>query len=177
MGDANTRVGLFLLAVGLLGCGGSINGNSGNHPTPPAACATLNACDCMAAGGRCTMRTEPCWCPSECSPQIACICGGGQFLACEDNPVVAACTSQLVAVQTKCASQPFVQYIGDLCTSAANPSCVSACLANLATGGSCTEIDCGFCPVCDCAQPATSSPFAACLAACAPRPPLGLETH
>jgi hypothetical protein len=122
-------------------------------------------------------RTEACWCPSECNPQIACVCGGGQFLGCEDKVVVAACTTQLAAVQAKCANQSFVQYIGDLCTAARNPSCVSGCLANLATGGSCTEIDCGFCPVCDCAQPVTASPFAACLAGCTPLDPPTLETH
>ena len=177
MANANKRIGLLLLALAVGGCGGSIKGNGPDGSTQPGACATLGACECMAASDRCAARTEACWCPSECNPQIACICGGGQFLGCEDKAVVAACTTQLAAVQAKCASQSFVQYIGDLCTSAGNPSCVSTCLANLATGGSCTEIDCSFCPVCDCAQPATASPFAACLAACASPPPPGLESH
>src|SRR3954453_12871781 len=167
MHATNKRIGLLVAAVSLLGCGGSITGNTGpDGPNQPGACATLGACACMAAGDRCAARTEACWCPSECNLQITCVCGGGRFLACEDRAVVAACTTQLAAVQAKCANQSFVQFIGDLCASAANPTCVTDCLANLATGGSCTEIDCGFCPVCDCAQPTTASPFAACLTAC-----------
>jgi hypothetical protein len=170
-------VGILSLAVAFAACGGSIKGNGPDGATTTIPCGAMGACECMAASDRCAARTEACWCPSECNPQIACVCGGGQFLGCDDKAVVAACTTQLAAVQAKCANQSFVQYISDVCTSAGRPSCVTACLANLATGGSCTEIDCGFCPVCDCAQPAAPSPFAACLAACAPLPPPGLESH
>ena len=136
----------------------------------------MNGCECLAASDRCTPRSEACWCPTECFPggAIECVCGGGRFLACEDSQIAAACASELAAVQTKCAGQPFVQYIGTLCSAATNPDCVAACLAQLNTAGSCTEIDCGFCPVCDCAAPATASPFAQCLASCNPPPPLPL---
>src|SRR4051794_31247692 len=90
MPNANRRLGLALVVLGWLGCGGSLNGGGDGgapHPTPSDAlpgspCTTLSACECMAAGDRCAARTEACWCPSECNPQIACICGGGQFLGC-----------------------------------------------------------------------------------------------
>jgi hypothetical protein len=158
----NRRV-VLLLGLGLMGCDGSTNSPEGST-TPP--CPSLGACECMAASDRCTSRVEACWCPSGCDPQIVCICGGGEFLACEDKPAVGACSSQLAAVETKCASNSFVSFIGELCTSAPDPSCVAGCLADLKSTGSCSEIDCGFCPVCDCAAPARPSPFAACLASC-----------
>jgi hypothetical protein len=160
-----------VVAVALLGCGGSLNGNKGPDGSTGPACSSLSACACMAAGDRCSAVTESCWCPSECDPSIACICGGGRFLACRDRDVVDICTDWLTVVQNKCASQSFVQYIGNLCTSAADPFCVSGCLANLSNTGSCSEIDCSFCPVCDCAPPAAQSPFVSCLAACQPPPP------
>jgi len=126
----------------------------------------------MAASERCVASTEPCWCPSECDPNIACICGGGRFLGCQERTTTTtACSTALAAVQAKCAGQPNVQYIGGLCTltatsiPAASPTCVAQCLSNLATSGSCSEIDCYFCPNCDCAPPAPS-PFRDCLAAC-----------
>ena len=80
---------------------------------------------------------------------------------------IAACTTELTAVLAKCANQPFVQDIDDICATQGNPTCVAACLAKLNATGSCSEIDCSFCPICDCAGPATPSPFAACLQACA----------
>jgi hypothetical protein len=95
------------------------------------------------------------------------VCGGGKFLGCENKAVAGSCASELSAVQAKCAGQPFVQYIANIC---ANPNsasaCVAGCLANLRNTGSCSEIDCGFCTVCDCAGPAGVSPFASCLANC-----------
>jgi hypothetical protein len=174
-------VALFLaLAVAgmaLVGCGSSLNGQDGHdagtdvwHSEP--ACAALDACSCLAASDRCTPRAEACWCPTECGP-IECFCGGGKFLACEDKAVVAACTQELTAAQVKCADQGFVQYIAGLCSSASDPGCIAACLANLNSSGSCSEIDCSFCPVCDCAPAATGSTFASCVAACnTPSPPL-----
>jgi hypothetical protein len=171
------RFGILVVAMGLFGCGGSLKGGSGPDGSTGAACSSLGACACRAASDRCTARTEACWCPSECDPQIACICGGGRFLACEDNMVVASCASELAAVQSKCANQAFVQYIADLCTlpptymAAASPTCIAGCLANLNNTGSCSEIDCSFCPVCDCVGPATPSPFSACLDACRQAPP------
>ena len=160
------RFGILVLAMGLLGCGSSLDGKTG-----PDTCASLGACECMAASNRCTPVAEACWCPSECNPNIACICGGGRFLGCQPNDLVASCAEWLTSVQSQCAGEPFVQYIGDLCTTA-NPICVSSCLANLKNFGQCAEIDCSFCPVCDCAPPAAQSPFAACIAACrAPPPP------
>lgn len=41
-----------------------------------------DACSCYRRP-ECAIVTEPCWCPSECNPQIACVCGGGKFLRCE----------------------------------------------------------------------------------------------
>ena len=163
MRSSRRWVGWVVLAAALVGCGGSIKGNDGGTTTP---CSAMSACECMAASDRCTARTEACWCPSECNPQIACICGGGRFLACDPSDVVAVCTSWLAAVQAKCANQPgsAVADIGDLCTRG-DPICVSGCLANLNTGGSCTEIDCSFCRACDCA-PTDPSPFASCIQGC-----------
>jgi hypothetical protein len=164
------RIGLFLAALGLLaGCGGTIKGNTGpDGSTTTIPCSAMGACECMAAGDRCAPRTEPCWCASECDPQIACICSGGEFLACENRSVITACSNELTAVQAKCAGQPFLQYIASICVNThRDPTCTAACLAKLNTGGACSEIDCSFCPVCDCAAPATPSPFAACLQTCA----------
>ena len=162
------RIGLFLTVLGLLaGCGGSLKGNDPDGSTT-GACASLGACECMAASDRCSARTQACYCPTSCDPNIACICGGGLFLACDDKAVSASCVTALAAVQTKCAGQSFVQYIGGVCSSGSDPTCVAGCLAKLNSTGSCAEIDCGFCPVCDCAAPATPSPFAACLRTCAP---------
>jgi hypothetical protein len=160
-----------VLAIGLLGCGGSLNSNTGPDGSSAGACAPLGACECMAASDRCTLLAEPCWCPSECDPNITCICGGGRSLGCEDKALVGSCTAWLTVVQNKCAGQSFVQHIGDLCTTTANPNCVSFCLANLDNSGQCSEIDCSFCPLCDCAPPAAQSPFATCLASCRPPPP------
>jgi hypothetical protein len=160
-------VGVLSLTIGLAACGGSLHPGSGPDASTTIPCAAMGACECMAASDRCAPRTEACWCPSECNPQIACICGGGQFLACEDRSVVTVCSEWLTAVQSKCAGQPFVQYLDSLCVETrADPICTAGCLANLKDFGSCAEIDCSFCPVCDCAEPATPSPFAACLQAC-----------
>ena len=171
MRNDRKRFGILVVAMALLGCGGSLNSNKGPDGSTTGACSSLGACECMAASDRCTAVTESCWCPSECDPNITCICGGGRFLACQDKDLVAVCADWLTVVQSKCAGQPFVQYIGDLCNSAVNPHCVSGCLANLSNTGSCSEIDCSFCPVCDCAPPAAQSPFATCLASCRPPPP------
>jgi hypothetical protein len=169
------RVGLFVFSVAaaLLGCGGSLKGNSGpDGATTTIPCSAMGACECLAASDRCASRTEPCWCPSECDPQIACICGGGRFLGCENASVISACSNELAAVQAKCAGQAFVQYIGGLCVNTfGDPNCTAACLAKLKSTGSCSEIDCYFCPVCDCAEPTMPSPFRACLQACQPPAP------
>jgi len=140
--------------------GGGTTGAGGSTPTGP--CASLSGCDCLAASDRCTPRSEACWCPTECNGNV-CVCGGGQFLACENK--AGSCASELAAVQTKCAGQSFIQFIGEIC-SGQNATCVAGCLANLKNTGSCSEIDCGFCTVCDCAAPAMPSPFATCLANC-----------
>jgi hypothetical protein len=169
MTTARHQVVVLALATALLGCGGSLTKTSDASTT--AACSSLGACECMASD-RCSPRTEACWCPSECNPLIECVCGGGQFLACEERSVVKVCSDWLAAVQSKCAGQPFVQYIADICVNTnADPICTAGCLANLQNSGSCSEIDCSFCLVCDCAAPATSSPFAACLQACRQPPP------
>lgn len=177
MRNDRKRFGILVLAMGLLGCGGSLNSNKGPDGSTPAACSSLGACACMAASDRCAVQAEACWCPSECDPNIACVCGGGRFLACQDKDVVAICADWLTAVQSQCAGQSFVQYIGDLCSTAANPLCVSSCLANLKNNGSCSEIDCSFCPVCDCAGLTGQSAFASCIAACRPPPHPTSESH
>jgi len=165
-------IGIALLAASLLGCGGSLNTSGKDGSAPTGACATLGACECMATSDRCAARTEACWCPSECNPNIACICGGGRFLGCEDKAVVAACASELAAVQDKCAGQiPDISY---LCNDAVDPNCVSSCLANLKNTGLCSEVDCRFCQLCDCAPPPTTSPFATCIASCSGSQPARL---
>ena len=160
------KIVALVIGLGLAaGCGsGTLGGPDGGGP-PSNGCAALGACGCMAASDRCVSRTEACWCPSECAPEIVCICGGGRFLACEDKaPTTAmACSTELARVQQACAMQPFVNYIGDLC-STRDPTCVAGCLQNL---GSCSNIDCRFCTVCDCAEPIGPNPFAECLASCA----------
>ncbi len=85
----------------------------------------MGACECMAAGDRCAARTEACWCPSECNPEIACICGGGRFLACEDKSVVAVLHDVAGGRAGEVRQPAFVQYVGDLCTSAGTPTCVA----------------------------------------------------
>jgi len=169
----SNRTGPALLVLGLLGCGGSLKGNGPDGSTPSGPCAALGACECYAASDRCVGRTEACWCPSACDPTIDCICGGGRFLACDDKAVFASCTTALAAVQAKCAGQSFVQYIGGVCSSGSDPTCVAGCLANLNSTGSCSEIDCAFCPVCDCGAFTTPNPFRACLATCTPLLPEG----
>lgn len=158
------------MVVGLLGCGSSLKSNTGPDGSTTGACGSRGACECMAASNRCTVLAESCWCPSECDSNIRCVCGGGRFLGCEDKALVGSCAAWLTAVQTKCAGQPFVQYIGDVCTTTGNPNCISSCLANLNSSGQCSEIDCSFCPVCDCAPLAVQSPFATCVASCRPPP-------
>ena len=162
------RIGFLLLAVGLFGCGGSIKGNTGPDGSTTGGCSSLGACECMGASDRCAARTEACWCPDVCGLPIDCICGGGRFLACDDKAVAASCATALAAVQAKCAGQSFVQYIGDVCSSGSDPTCVAGCLAKLNSTGSCSEIDCGFCTLCDCAPSTAPNPFRACLQTCAP---------
>jgi len=170
-------IGLLLVAVAVAGCGGSLGGQMTGQggqggATTTIPCSAMGACECLNASDRCRPLTEDCWCPGECYPggAIDCICGGGRFLACEDSAPVIACGHELRSVQAKCANQSFVQYIGDVCTTRGDPTCVAACLGKLLTTGSCSEIDCRFCPVCDCAVPTVPSPFADCIQACVPPP-------
>ena len=158
---------LLALTVGtLIGCGGGHTG-----PTPSTACAVLDECACYAASDRCTMRTEACWCPSVCDSKIACVCGGGQFLGCEDKAAATACDAEMARVQTLCAGQPFVGEIGSLCAS--NGSCIAGCLAQLSTVDTCAQIDCSFCLACDCLPPSMSSQLHTCVNNCnLPPPPL-----
>src|SRR5688572_13488655 len=115
---------IVALVIGLGLAAGCDSGTLGSGPDgggpPNNGCAALGACGCMAASDRCTARTEACYCPTECNPELACICGGGQFLACEDKAPVTTttyCSSQLARVQQTCAAQPFIGDIGDLCSS------------------------------------------------------------
>src|SRR5215831_11170654 len=155
MASGRMVVALVAAAAGLVGCGGSIKGNGPDGSTQPGACASLGACDCYAAADRCSMQTQSCWCPSECDPNIACVCGGGQFLACVDKPqATTTCDAQLMRVQALCAAQPFIGDIAGVC--AQNATCVAGCLSQLSTVDSCTQIDCSFCLVCDCLSPSPS---------------------
>jgi hypothetical protein len=169
MAMATARTVAIVIGFGLVaGCSGGTlgagadGGQDGSSPNQ-ALCAPLDECGCWAALDRCTPRTEACWCPDRCAA-VACICGGGKFLGCDGKapPATMACGDALAAVQQTCAGLPFVGLIGDLC-SRPNPACVTDCLTRVA---SCAEIDCSFCTFCDCAPPATPSPFAACLASC-----------
>jgi hypothetical protein len=157
------RIGLLVAALGWLACGSSVlQGPDGGTQT--GACASLGECACFAASDRCSARTEACWCPSVCDPSIACICGGGEFLSCETKSAATSCDTELARVQSLCAGKPFVQYIAGLCSSNAN--CVASCLAtNIVNVDSCAQIDCYFCPVCDCAPP-PPSPLRNCLQTC-----------
>ena len=168
------RTGILALAAALIGCGGSLPGTGGpgaggatggTSGPPPLVCAALGACECMSASDRCAARTEACWCPSECNPNIRCICGGGQFLACEDKVVATDCDTALARVQTLCAGMAFVSSIGGICNQV-NPTCIAGCLDQLATVQSCSQIDCSFCETCDCAGPVTPSAFRTCVTGC-----------
>lgn len=163
---AANRIGALLVALAVAGCGGSLGGKQDGGTSP---CSAVAACECLQSD-RCAPRSEACWCPTECYPGAAvdCKCGGGRFLSCEERATVAACASELSAVQTKCAGQSNVQWIADICSTSADAACVAACLSNLETGGACSEIDCRFCALCDCAAPAVPSPFGDCVRACTP---------
>jgi hypothetical protein len=81
------RVGALLLAAGLLGCGGTIQGNNSPDGAMTIPCSAMGACECYRASERCAPRTEACWCPDVCGVPIDCICAGGKFLACENQPL------------------------------------------------------------------------------------------
>jgi hypothetical protein len=166
------RIGVVLLVAALAGCGGSIKGNGSDGSIPAGACASLGACDCYAAADRCAMQTESCWCASACDPNIACVCGGGRFLGCEEKSLFAGCTTALAAAKTKCPDH--APGTDDLCSTAADPSCVAACLANFNSTGSCAELGCSCEVVCECIPPAPSpNPLVNCISACnLPPPPL-----
>ena len=176
MPDVRSRVAAVFLMLALSGCSGNLNGPGGPdagsevHPTP-ALCSSLGACACYAAGERCAMRTEACWCPSECDPNIVCVCGGGQFLGCEDRAPAGTCDAELARVQTLCVGQPFVSFLSGLC--ATNPTCMMGCLQQLGAVDSCTQIDCSFCTACDCLSPSPPSALGVCVNNCSlPPPPL-----
>jgi len=151
--------------LGLIGCGGSIKGTGGpDGSTPTAACSSLSVCDCWDASDRCQMQTTSCWCPNECNPQIECLCGGGQFIGCEDKTAATGCDAELARVQTLCSAQPFTSFLSNICSS--NSTCIAGCLSQLATADTCTQIDCSFCTTCDCLLPSTPSAFRACVDNC-----------
>jgi hypothetical protein len=168
-GNAGGGAGGTTGTAGTLGSAGT-TGTGGSTSLP---CASLSACECVVNSDRCVPKTEACWCPSECFPGqiVDCVCGGGRFLACEDNAAVTACNAELAAVQTKCAGQAFIADIADICALSPRSTCVGACLADLKNTGSCAEIDCSFCRACDCAGPAMPSRFSTCLRNCS-MPPL-----
>jgi hypothetical protein len=176
MTDPRSRAAVLALLVALAGCSGSLSGQGGPdagpdvHPTP-ALCSSLSACACYTNSDRCTMRTEACWCPSECDPNIACVCGGGQFLGCQDKATARACDAESARVQTLCAGRPFTSFLAGICST--DPTCMAACLQQLETVDSCTQIDCSFCTTCDCLSPSTPSPLRICINNCSlPPPPL-----
>ena len=157
-------IGIALLAAALLGCGGSLN--KGPDGSTSGACSTLGACECMAANDRCSARTEACWCPSECNPNIACICGGGRFLGCDDRSVVSSCEAELARVEAMCGATAMVGQVRSLCATG-NPVCIQGCLAQLTTTQSCSQIVCGFCLTCDCVLPEMPSALKTCVDGCA----------
>jgi hypothetical protein len=162
------HLGLFLVAVGLLGCGGNLNTNGApDGSTPTVPCYTMGACACMAASDRCESLTEACWCASECNPNIACVCGGGKFIECHDRTPETACDNQASRVTSMCAGTPFVNEIPWLCTSGASPACMGQCLSALTTTESCAQIDCSFCLAgCDCTLPSMPSALRNCVVSC-----------
>jgi len=131
MPASRNTIGMALLAAALFGCGGSLN--KGPDGSTGGACSTLGACECMAASDRCSARTEACWCPSECSPNIACICGGGRFLACQDKTAAVSCDAQVTRVKSMCAGMGFIDVIDNFCVN--NPTCSAQCLSALTTTG------------------------------------------
>jgi hypothetical protein len=152
-----TQLGLFLVAVGLLGCGGDAK----------APCYSLGACACMAQSDRCETLTEACWCPSVCDSKISCVCGGGKFIACQDRPPPNDCYTQATRVTSLCAGTPFVDDIPWLCGSTFNPLCMGQCMSALTTTESCAQIDCSFClSGCDCMPPSMPSAFRTCVESC-----------
>ena len=158
------------MVAGLLGCGGSINGSGTGTGGQGGATTTISwsamgACECMAASDRCEGLAEACWCPSECDPNIACICGGGRFIECHNRPPANDCNTQATRVTSMCADRPFVDAIYSLCVS--NPDCMGQCLSALTTAESCAQIDCSFCSAaCDCMLPSTPSALRACVVSC-----------
>jgi hypothetical protein len=159
-------IALLVAAIGLAGCGGGKGGLDGS--TPPGACAALSECECVAASEQCVAHAQVCWCPRACDPSISCVCDGGQFLACDNGVDGLRCGDALAAVQTKCAGNGLLGYIGGVCANSLHYGCVAGCLERLATSASCSEIDCTFCPNCgDCTGfPTVRSPFADCIIAC-----------
>jgi hypothetical protein len=165
------RVGHLVFAFAIAACGSSVlqhpdSGTPmGQDGAPTGACSSLGECACFAANDRCSMRTEACWCPSTCDPAIVCVCGGGQFLSCEEKRATGACGAEIARVTSLCAGKPFVQYLGEEQCSV-NADCAAACFAtNIVNVDTCAQIDCYFCPVCDCLPP-PPSPLRDCLAAC-----------
>jgi len=162
------------MLAGMMSCGGSINGNGpdGSTQTQTVGCASLDECACYAAGDRCSMVTESCWCPIVCDSKVACVCGGGKFLGCQDSAGTQSCDAQVARVQNLCAGQPFTSFLNGICSSGAlNPTCVGGCLSQLTTVDSCAQIDCSFCTTCDCAGPAMPSQLRTCIDGCYPPPP------
>jgi hypothetical protein len=157
------RIGIAAFAAGLLGCTLDKIG-----PRNSTGCATMTACECLAASEHCESRTEGCWCPSECDPNISCVCGGGRFLACEERGAAwDRCDAQATRVLSLCAGTEFLDAVGSLCST--NPNCMTQCLGTLATPQSCAQIDCSFCSAgCDCPLPAMSSALRTCVVGCYP---------
>ena len=162
MTAARHQVVVLALATALLGCGGSLAKNSDGSTTAP--CSSLGACECMASD-----RCAP-------APRRA----GARASATRTSRASAAAASSSPARRGRwsrsartgsppCSpSAPASRSSSTSLTSAsirtrirsASPVAWRTCR----TPGRAREIDCSFCPVCDCAAPATPSPFAACLA-------------
>ena len=112
------RVGLLVLAAGLLGCGGVTTGTGGTPGTggttstggttgtggTPGASATRRSNASAAAAASWRARTRR-WLP--------------------------ACGTALAAVQAKCTGQPFVGFIGEICVQTNEIHLTAGCLAKL----------------------------------------------
>jgi hypothetical protein len=74
----------MLALVGAVGCGRATESSRSGLST--GSCETITtACDCYARQD-CVIKTEDCWCPSECVADLVCVCGGGRFLSCASKP-------------------------------------------------------------------------------------------
>ena len=124
--------------------------------TQQVACVGLDECACFTASG-CSVIANACYCPfPQCSPNGACVCGGGQFIGCAPTNLT-TCTAAKARVAALC-PQLHGATFDNLCTQS-ETACVAKCLNDV---GACGEVGCAFCEACDCAGDA----FSTCVGKC-----------